>query len=284
MMSANIGELTKNVHFRYIAAIFAAIVLTLLSVVIGNNARLFEYVNAGVAVTSLILSVFAIWMTAKSNSKNDENMGKLKDTIDKNTTSANSIREASDTVGDNVAKMTLFIDQIESKIDNSNKVLVQLADKFNDDFKSPNSESISNGEEGNPELPNLPSEDQIKFFISTCSIIGLLTCYIIINLSRRGSYFSSEALQKIDDHFSKLYIDGFLVALKSLRIFGIVDDGEEIGEKFSNINQIQEKNLLNKIDEIVAYREAKDPEKTQTLRQYVLERRASADTFISETT
>lgn len=260
-MKDDLDKLFESLHFRYIIGIFCAITIVLSAIAVGNSQKLFEYVNAGVAITSLTLAVFAIWMTAKSGEKNEKNTQELRDVVVQNRSVSNDLTSMAQDVHQSIKKLDSSISKYSSEIENLQTKLDNLPKVIN--AARQRTKSNINDQE----IPEI-SEELIAHFLDTSSLVGLMLVWAGLKLSDHKKSLSIARLEKADEIFNADYANGFIVAASCLALFEMVYETEGEDYKFENIHHIDinqiEKRILDDIQNIDT-----DAEKTFRMEAWI---------------
>ncbi len=256
------SHLSDNVHFRYIIGILIGIIVILSSVAVGNSSKLFDYVNAGVALTSLTLAIFAIYMTAKSGEKSEQNTSDLRGIIVTNRDVSDRLVQVTESAHKNLENLNRNIGEFSQKLENYNSESTSFKEIFQN--------SIVNSVENSEKVVSRPSIDivelteaQIGFFILSCSTSGLLFIWLSINMTKNHGELNISDIQKVHRSFSPDYAHGIIVASASSRVIDV-----EWTDRIVKATSIYE-NLLLRIENELAKRIA-DAE-SKKLQDFIVE-------------
>lgn len=254
-----------RLHRNYIAGILGfAIIMLLTSKYGGPNNAIFEYLSFGSTITSLVLSILAIFVTVQSSSdlyKQFTRIDNATDTI-KNasakidgTLSALQKVEANLTSSSSIISSQLegFVEKIDEKIktrmkETEDNISKQLAQSQNTTTKSPSATSDS----------GQPIDENKSYFIEITSANGLMAMYACALSIEKSRAFELSQLFKGNEPYSF----GFLIAALSAKYVLFTND--------SNNNQITAQSCIYSTEEL--YNEIKKRISKQNLGSEYLDR------------
>lgn len=244
---------TIKIHFRYVVLILVAIIIVILSCRLSDNQSFVDIVSFAGTLTSIILSVLAIFVTVLSNDslsnlmerirgltdsinplkiKVDESSEKMKNTIDELNKTNQELKDSSHSIN-------IVIQNLEKNICDQVKCIENKMDKL----LSPSSDSTSTHHYMET------CELNVNYFVESTSFFGLqvLYCCALIEKSKKNLYlsdFCSKIGGSLNDN--AYYAWGFLVAAKSA---GYIDFNSRENDKRLIFREIRCNPLLT-IDKI----------------------------------
>lgn len=250
-----------KIHRNYISGILSiAIVFLLTSKYGGPNNGIFEYLSFGSTITSMVLSILAIFVTVQSSSDLYKQFAKMEDATNTITTVSRDIRDTltnisqAETKLDTTSKnLNTQIDKIVDEIDRRVKISIQgteqrLTDKFREQVMQ-NDTANSSITTNKSKTPNKAvqewADNWLETYVDTISIAGLLALYACCLSEKNNKIFKLSELFPGDDQ----YMYGILIASVSAGVITI--DVEDDVIKCNQINISQEillKELNNRIE------------------------------------
>lgn len=217
-----------KIHRNYIAGFLGFAIIMLLTAQYGGpNNAIFEYLSFGSTITSLVLSILAIFVTVQSSSdlyKQFTRIDNATDTIKNVSTQIDGTLVALKTTESNLQDTAKTI---SSQLDN---IVEQIDDRFRTHMKetedniskqfvaSMNSSSTINEQDV---IPNQEAIDNLKrYFITITSANGLLTLYACTLSIEKRKMFELSNLFKGNE----AYTFGFLIASISTAIVQFTND------------------------------------------------------------
>lgn len=215
-------RLSKKVvklHRNYIAGILGFAIIMLLTAKFGGpNNAIFEYLSFGSTITSLVLSILAIFVTVQSSSdlyKQFSRIDNATDTINKASTKIDGTLSALQEVEANLTSSSSIIssqleglvEKIDEKIktrmkETEDNISKQLAQSQNTITQSTSISSDSgNGKDENK-----------QYFIGITSATGLMTLYACTLSAEKNKMFELSQLFKGNEAYSFGYLIGALSA------------------------------------------------------------------------
>lgn len=267
---------SKNIHVWYICGIATFVIVELITFIVVGNAdaqNIMDNISFASTLSSLILSVLAIFMTVLSG----ESMNKLRDSLISLGSIPNDVKQA---VHETIDKMQRSTDELNSATDENNKNMEKLNEVFDTkiaEFEHHISDLLKQHQqttlkaiderfvgkkEGIQNEPSEISEAMIDNFLSSTSNASISLLYMISRYCRNVDKYrvnppivnlKNLALAinagKREDSFS-MYLFACLVILSS---FGLLDynaDKDSFTEvTFSSINSSVKSKLSNQLTE-----------------------------------
>lgn len=217
-MKNDLEALFDNMHFKYISVILGGIIIILAAVSVGNSQKLLDYVNAGVALTSLTLAIFAIWMTAKSGEKNDVNIANLRDAIKENKTSSSELNMSTEKINEGLNNINSIIERLSSRIEDSSEKIIKYSETIDARMMNDVGELQKKSKNEEAEEEKF-SQNVIENFIKNTSVNGLILVYAFCKIAEKKKYFSCSEFSAGSDEIDKKYMLGFGVAVFSMKLF-----------------------------------------------------------------
>lgn len=251
------GRLSKKivkVHRNYIAGFLGFAVIMLLTAKFGgSNEGVFTYLSFASTITSLVLSILAIFVTVHSSSdlyKQFTRIDSATDAIGKSLEKFTEVERKLESTSNNISfQMTNIVNEIDKRLD---KRMQELSDQVESSLNQHN-QAIN---ENLPKIYKEATEQVIKInqeigqnwldgFINSMSFNGILALY--------SSCLSNEKTKpfKMTDFFkgNYLYAFGILIACSSMGlILTKIDDGDTVECLSSNLPKVQ---LLARIKELI---------------------------------
>lgn len=241
-----------KVHRNYIAGILGFAVIMLITAQYGGpNNSIFTYLSFGSTITSLVLSILAIFVTVQSSSdlyKQFTRIDNATDTIKNVSTQIDETLAGLKTTESNLQNTSRIIseqlDNIVEQIDERFKTQIketeyniskQLVESFNS-TTDPQTQDVKPDQE--------MTEKAKRYFVTTTSPNGLLALYACSLSAEKNKMFELSNLFKGNE----LYTFGFLVACSSAALVLFIHDVnyDQITCQFSLFSS---KELYNQIKE-----------------------------------
>lgn len=228
---ANMSE-TRELHYRYniiyLLIILSAVIVLLLTVQWGSIEDLTGYISFGLTLTSLFLSLIAIFFTVISNFTFSQNLGTLREATTSISNTSKNLAEMTAVLDAKLAEIPVLIRNVENKLDDTRKEIKQQAEQRVDTEKAPPvspqplEEKNTNAERKQKSTFTLPTGE---FFLQASSLSGLQILYVTQkSFSTRISFDLKKicSLAKMDQNYSH----GYLVASSAMGIvhFTLKDD------------------------------------------------------------
>lgn len=228
-----------KIHRTYISGILSiAIVFLLTSKYGGPNNGIFEYLSFGSTITSMVLSILAIFVTVQSSSDLYKQFAKMEDATNTITTVSREIQDTltkisdAETALDTTSKnLNSQIDEIVDKIDKRVKISIQgteqrLTDKFQEQILQ-NDITFPTASADKDKAPNKAEQEwankRFKTYIGTISHSGLLALYACCLSEKNNKIFKLSELFPGNDQ----YIYGILIASVAAEII-IIDVEDDV--------------------------------------------------------
>lgn len=236
-----------KVHRNYIAGFLGFAIIMLITAQYGGPSNaIFAYLSFGSTITSLVLSILAIFVTVNSSSdlyKQFTRIDSATDAIGKTLEKFTEAERKLESTSDNISfQMTNIVNEIDKRLD---KRMQELSDQV---VSSLNQHNQALNETLPKEVIKINQEMGQKWldgFINSMSFNGILALY-------SSSLANEKSMSFKMSHFFKgnqLYVFGILVACSSMGlIFSKIDDGDTVECLSSNLPKIQ---LLNRIKELL---------------------------------
>lgn len=216
-----------KIHRNYIAGFLGFAIIMLLTAQYGGpNNAIFEYLSFGSTITSLVLSILAIFVTVQSSSdlyKQFTRIDNATDTIKNVSTQIDGTLATLKITESNLQETSRLIstqlDSVVEKIGDKTRALVKETE-YN---LSKHLESINRLTDipGDNHVPNQELTDNAKrYFVSTTSANGLLALYACALSKETNQEFRLTELFKGNE----LYIFGYLIASISAGVVIFTND------------------------------------------------------------
>lgn len=261
-----------KIHRNYIAGLLGFAIVMLISARYGEDgSKIFSYLSFGSTITSLVLSILAIFVTVQSSS----DMNKQFEKIDKVSTTMsatseqievtlNDLKEAKQDLQKTSNNITMQINNIVEQIDDKLKERMKetetnisrnLENVMNENKSSENETYIKNNFE--------PPREFKEAFLKITSANGLLVLYACsLSKEKKLKFELSRLLQG-----NEAYSFGFLIALISSGLIEFTSDAtnnninctntiflsEEIGEELKNRIEILGSNYQQQVNAICIF-------------------------------
>lgn len=234
-------------HYIYI---IIALVLTVILVVAyrsSDNAELVKLVSFAGTITSIILSVIAIFMTILSNDSLGGTLNKIRDVSD-------SIQDVPNLINESVGNMQAISSFLQTTIDEMKAHVSNLAIRVEtvDDHISEAKEhiqllvSLNNKEDHKDSLEESTLQLQERV-VDYASYIGLLLIYALIESGNNGGgKLDLLAVSNITST-SYDYLQGYIVALTSSGVLDYRDDDPKYISDIRFLQNIDRNRVLEKL-------------------------------------
>lgn len=231
MASSSDSLLSKKiikVHRNYIAGILGFAVIMLLTANYGKPGNcIYEYLSFGSTITSLVLSILAIFVTVSSSSDLYKQFTRIDNATD-------TIKNVSNQIDGTLEKLTATESNLQNTSNKISKQLDNIVEQIDERLKTRIKETEGNISRQLAESMNVSSkiEEQIpqinqhivdnlkKYFITTSSVNGLLALYACALSKEHGKMFELSDLF----NWNLDYTFGFLIASLSIGIIYFTND------------------------------------------------------------
>ncbi|MBE6400805.1 MAG: hypothetical protein E7037_02050 [Verrucomicrobia bacterium] len=221
-MEAFLNQRNVKLHRNYIVGFLcAAVILLATSKCVGNGSEIFSYISFASTITSIVLSILAIFVTVQSSADINRQFAKIED-------ATNAVSDASRTLSDTLSKISDAEKQLESKSEALGTQIGKIAEEFHRRVNvcmheaeerivtrvASNSKNYRNQESKGTEKeqPNAEVKGWIErrelAFLECSSLCGLFSLYACSLSMEKKKKFKLEGLFSE----SKDYVYGFLVA------------------------------------------------------------------------
>lgn len=176
----------SNLHYKYIIAIFGILFVLFFAYWFSGETKLVEIVSFAGTITSIILSVLAIFMTVLSNDSMSSMIHKIRDVHD-------SIKDMPSSINESIAQLKLSSIKME-------KMLPELKDKLKevDEHLLESNQNLASLKNSNMETPagssdnegqKISAKDFLLSFLKNSSLSGLGVVYCLFLASRDNKSF-----------------------------------------------------------------------------------------------
>lgn len=205
-----------KLHRNYIVGFLSFAVITIISAKYGGpNNNIFDYLSFGSTITSLVLSVLAIFVTVQSSSDLYLQFTRIDNATETITTISKQLDGTLDKITDVEKKLTLTsntitnqIDSIISRVDEKLKERMQETEhKLSEQINSLNISTVSGKEQNSEEALDFVSKLK-TYYLNSISATGALAIYACILSKDYNKEFILPDLLKGNE----LYAYGFLVS------------------------------------------------------------------------
>lgn len=249
-MAAEKNSWYREVNPLHYIYIIIALVLTVILVVAyrsSDNAELVKLVSFAGTITSIILSVIAIFMTILSNDSLGSTLNKIRDVSDSITevpslinTSVGNMQEISEFLRTTINEMKAHVSNLAIRVETVDGHISEAKENIQLLVSLNSKEEHKESQEGDV----VQLQERV---VNYASYIGLLLIYSLIESANKGGgKLNLETLSGIIS-ISYDYLQGYLVALASS---GIVEYDGTDPKHISNIRFIQELDVDRVIDEL----------------------------------
>lgn len=218
-----------KIHRNYIAGILGFAVIMLLTGNYGGpSSGIYQYLSFGSTITSLVLSILAIFVTVSSSSDLYKQFTRIDNATD-------TIKNVSNQIDGTLEKLTATESNLQNTSNEISKQLDNIVEQIDERLKTRMKETESNLSKQLAESMNSSSnkiEEQIpkinqqivenlkKYFITTSSVNGLLALYACALSKEYGKMFELSNLFS----WNLDYTFGFLIASLSIGIIDFTND------------------------------------------------------------
>lgn len=246
-----------KIHFIYVVIILIAIIITIVTCRLSDNQQVTSIISFAGTVTSIILSVLAIFITVLSNDSMSGLMEKIRSLTDSIKPAEEHMKQASDKIENTISGLETVRGELK---DASSKI--QLASSSIEKTTKELSANVCGKiEEKMTELraviqPKTDTKNEevcdlnVKQYLETNSYAGLITLYALVLCEKKQKIFQVEQFSSIIlKYASGDYILGFLVASYSA---GYIQFEYNTSYSMRNIKvnrSLSEELLLTKINE-----------------------------------
>lgn len=217
-----------KIHRNYIAGFLGFAIIMLLTAQYGGpDNAIFAYLSFGSTITSLVLSILAIFVTMQSSSDMYKQFSKMEDVTRSITSTSEQIKGTLGNLKDtevNLQKtsdnISMQIDSIIDKIDERVKTRIKETE---DNISKHLEESLNNiSQTERQQIPsNTENTEHVKrYFVSMTSANGLLALYACALSAEKSKPFELTALFQGNE----AYTFGFLIASISIAIVQFTND------------------------------------------------------------
>lgn len=216
--SKNSKPNTLKIHFLYVVGILVAIIIAISTLRLSDNQNFTSIISFAGTITSIILSVLAIFITVLSNDSLSNLMERIRGLIDVINPAKNKIDESSDKIEKTIKQLSETNSElketsksIEEMVQNLKKDVCDrfkcIEEKFNEFLNSQNNSDDSTLE--NCQL-------NVEAFLNSSSFYGLRLLYCCLLLKEREKPLKLKDFCAEDNSRNRMYYAwGFLVAAKS---------------------------------------------------------------------
>lgn len=236
----------NHLHYKYIIGILCILFVLFFAYWFSGETNLVEIISFAGTVTSIILSVLAIFMTVLSNDSMSSMIHKVRDIHD-------SIKDMPSSINSSIAQLKLSSIKIEKMLPEVKEKLKEVDDHLlesNQNITSLKNSKIeppagSSGSEGQ----KITAKEFLMSFINNSSLTGLGVVYCLFIASHDSKSFKLSDYAKAFEFPSVDYAYGYCVACFANRLaVGNVDltkDSLVTNVNFSNL--INENDIFNAI-------------------------------------
>lgn len=237
---------TIKIHFRYVVFILVAIIIVILSCRLSDNQSFVDIVSFAGTLTSIILSVLAIFVTVLSNDYLSNLMERIRGLTDSINPLKIKVDESSDKMKKTIEELNKTNQELKDSSHDINVVIQNLEKNICDQVKcienkmdkllAPSSDLTST-----PYMENC--NPNVDYFVKSTSFLGLqvLYCCALFEKSKRDLYLQDFCFTIEGSWNDNLYyVWGFLVAAKSAGYidFNSRNDGNKLIIKAIKCNQL----------------------------------------------
>ncbi len=217
-----------KVHRNYIAGFLGFAVIMLITAKYGGpNNAIFTYLSFGSTITSLVLSILAIFVTVQSSSDMYKQFSKIEDatrsitsTSEKIEGTLDSLRKTETSIQKTSEDISIQIDSLIDKIDERVKTRIKETEDIISKQLEESFNNISQTEEQKIQSNTENIENVKKYFVNMTSGNGLLALYACaLSVEKTKSFELSKLFQG-----NELYTFGFLIACISVSIVNFTND------------------------------------------------------------
>ena len=214
-----------KLHRNYIAGILGFALMMLLTAKLGGVGNgIFEYLSFGSTITSLVLSILAIFVTVQSTSDLYKQFTKIDHATDVISNVSQQIEGTLKKIKEVDTKLTSASESISNSV---NSIVDQVDGKFRKRMEQTEemlSKYISQNSSALPTDTNSTAEyDSIGYFIEVSSFSGLLVLYACALSKKNGKPFELSKLFEKNEEYSY----GFLIASNAADFINFTNDQED---------------------------------------------------------
>ena len=248
--SENNGSI--RIHFIYVTIILVAIIVIISACRLSDNQQITSIVSFAGTVTSIILSVLAIFITVLSNDSMSGLMEKIRSLTDTIRPAEDHLKKASDKIENTISGLETIKGKLKDAsdmIETSTKDLSEkICGQLNEGFLSLEKSMQSN----NHKQISQPCELNVDLFINTTSYWGIILLYTLYLCQERSKIFDIVIFSdKFEKRISRDYIYGYLVASSSAGYFNFEKDNESnLLTNISMSKELKKEQLKARIEEI----------------------------------
>lgn len=245
-----------KVHRNYIAGFLGFAIIMLLTAKYGGpDNAIFEYLSFGSTITSLVLSILAIFVTVQSSSdlyKQFTRIDNATDTINKVSIqiekTLHGMSESEQQLKDTSQEISSQMDEIVNRIDERIKVRMQETEhKLSEQISSMNEQTISMEDSAVEETTDVNEfiENLKNGFLNSISGTGALLIYVCcLSLEKNKEFLISDLLRG-----NEQYAYGFLISTLSIGLVSATVDEKLKVRCFKT--EIPREAIVNKLQEMV---------------------------------
>ena len=209
-----------KLHRNYIVGFLGFAIITIISAKYGGpNNNIFDYLSFGSTITSLVLSVLAIFVTVQSSSDLYKQFTRIDNATETITTISKQLDGTLDKISDVEKKLastsstiTNQVDNIISRVDEKLKERMQETEhKLSEQITSLNISTVNTKEQTSEETLNFITQLKTSY-LNTISATGALAIYACILSKDYDKEFILPDLLKGNE----LYVYGFLISTFSI--------------------------------------------------------------------
>lgn len=270
-----------KIHRNYIAGFLSFAVIMLITAKYGGPENtIFGYLSFGSTITSLVLSILAIFVTVQSSTDMYKQFSKMEDVTRSITTTSDQIKGSLSNLKETENKLQSTSEniskQIDCLIDNIDERIKTRIKETEDNISKQLEESLNNISQSEKQQiqSNLENVQKVKrYFIKTTSANGLLALYACALSSEKNKSFELSKLFQGNEP----YTFGFLIACISVSLINFTNDqmnnliicsdsvftSTELYEEIKGRVKQNGQDFMNKINNINRFYEI--PEMTMTI-------------------
>ena len=245
-----------KIHRNYISGFLGLAIIMLLTAQYGGpDNAIFEYLSFGSTITSLVLSILAIFVTVQSSSdlyKQFTRIDNATDTINKVSIqiekTLNGMSKSEQQLKDTSQEISSQMDEIVNRIDERIKVRMQETEhKLSEQISSMNEQTISREDSAVEETTDVKEFiDNLKNgFLNSISGTGALLIYVCcLSLEKNKEFLISDLLRG-----NEQYAYGFLISTLSIGLVSATVDEKLKVRCFKT--EIPREAIVNKLQEMV---------------------------------
>ncbi len=245
-----------KVHRNYIAGFLGFAIIMLLTAQYGGpNNEIFNYLSFGSTITSLVLSILAIFVTVQSSSdlyKQFTRIDNATDTINKVSNqiekTLNGMSESEKQLKETSNEISSQMDEIVARIDERIKVRVQETEhKLSEQIGLMKEQTISRNDAATEQTTdiNVFVQNLKKSFLNSISGTGALLVYVCCLSSEKNKEFLISDLLRVNEQ----YAYGFLISTLSIGLVSATVDDKLKVKCFKS--EITREAIVSKLQEMV---------------------------------